>query len=202
MLVIFRHTELYTLVDQCSCPKERAISFYYGKRTNREFLEIELLSDSPNCPKPKKLTLITLQVMSDHREMLKNSILAIENFLGTKHDVGNEIKNGTIFGRINFLRKIIFKPKAWFEADRTIGIAPYTTKFVFTGVGNNGPVGEVSYLWKFNDEEIQTQEPTVEKLFLNPGNYTVSLTVKNYYGEDTVNFCGYDKNKNTVSRRI
>jgi PKD repeat protein len=184
----FPPSGIITLVDQYSSPKERAISFYYGKKTDREFLELELLSDSPDCPKPKKITSITLQVMSDHREMLKNSILAIENFLGTKHEIANEPKSGTIFGRINFLRKVVFGPKAWFEVDKNTGAAPFTTKFVFTGTGNNGPVGEVSYLWKFNGEEMQTQEPFVEKVFLNPGSYTVSLTIKNSYGEDAVTF--------------
>lgn len=179
---------IITLVDQCSMPKERAVSFYYGSRTNREFLELELLPNSVDCIKPKKLTTITLQAMANHREALKDAILAIEKFLGTKHEIEDEPKGDTIFGRLNFLKKILFFPKAWFEVERTTGAAPFTTRFVFTGIGNTGPVGDVFYTWKFNDEETQTTDPIIEKVFLSPGNYTISLTIKNHYGEDTVSF--------------
>jgi PKD repeat protein len=184
----FPASGIITLVEQHNSPKERAVSLYYGARTNREFTNLELLPDSIDCMKPKKITMITLQAMANHREALKEAILAIEKFLGPKHSVESEPKIGTIFGRLNFMKKILFSPKAWFEADRSIGAAPFTTKFVFTGSGNVGPVGDVTYEWKFNDEEITTFEPVVEKIFLSPGNYTVSLTVKNYYGEDTVTF--------------
>ena len=184
----FPPSGIITLIDQCNTPKERAIYFYYSRRTNREFFDLELLSSSPNVPKPKKITLICSQVMADHREMLKNAILAIENCLGTRHEIGVEPKKGTIFERINFLTKVMFSPKAWFEANRTLGVSPFTTQFIFTGSGNIGPVGEVSYLWKFNEEEIETKEPQVEKVFLNSGKHTVSLTIKNSYGEDTVTF--------------
>lgn len=184
----FPTTGIITLVEQQSSPKERAISLYYGSRTNREFNDLELLPDSIDVLKPKKITMITLQAMANHREALKDAILTIEKFLGTKHQMETEPRGNTIFGRLNFLKKILFSPKAWFEANRTIGAAPFTTKFVFTGSGNYGPVGQVIYDWNFNDETISTVEPEVEKTFLSPGEYTVSLTVKNYYGEDTVTF--------------
>lgn len=184
----FPSSGIITLVDQHNSPKERSISLYYGSRTNREFKDLELLADSIDCMKPKKITVITLQAMANHREALKDAILAIEQFLGVKHNTETEPKVGSVFGRLNFMKKILFSPKAWFEVDRAMGAAPFTTKFVFTGSGNVGPVGTVTYEWKFNDEETSTVDPFVEKTFLNPGNYTISLTVKNYYGEDTVTF--------------
>lgn len=184
----FPPSGIITLVDQHSSPKERAVSLHYGSRTNREFTELELLSDSIDCMKPKKITYITLQAMANHREALKDAIIAIENFLGKKHEVEEGLGGETIFGRLNFLKKILFSPKAWFEIEKSTGAAPFTVNFVFTGMGNFGPVGDVSYTWKFNDEETQTVDPNITKVFLNPGNYTVSLTVKNGYGEDTVTF--------------
>jgi PKD repeat protein len=184
----FPSSGIITLVEQQSSPKERAVSLYYGSRTNREFNNLELMPDSIDCMKPKKITTITLQAMADHREALKDAIMAIEKFLGTKHQIDSEPRGSTIFGRLNFLKKILFSPKAWFEAEKIVGAAPFTTKFIFTGSGNYGPVGQVVYDWKFNDETTSTVEPEVEKTFLNPGNYTISLTVKNYYGEDTVTF--------------
>jgi PKD repeat protein len=180
---------IITLIDQDSPAHERAVSFHYNHRTNREFLDLELLGNSIDCFKPKKLTVITMQVMSDHREALKDAIMSIEKFLGPKHIVDNNPHGETVFGRINFLRKILFEPKAWFEADRTTGASPFAVNFTFTGTGNTGPVGEVEYIWKFGDEdELKTTEPSVQKLFLDSGNKTVSLTVKNQYGEDSVSF--------------
>ena len=184
----FPKTGIITLVEQHSTPAERAVSLYYGSRTNREFSDLELLPDSIDCMKPKKITMITLQVMANHREALKNAILSIEKFLGTKHTTDEKPYGETIFGRLNFLKKILFAPKAWFEVERTIGAAPFTTNFVFTGSGNYGPVGDITYTWKFYDEEISTTDPNIQKTFLTPGNYTISLTVKNHYGEDTVTF--------------
>lgn len=180
---------IITLVDQDSPAHERAVSFHYNHRTSREFVDLELLNNSIDCFKPKKLTVITMQVMSDHREALKDAIMSIEKFLGPKHLVDTNPNGETVFGRINFLRKILFEPKAWFEADRTTGASPFTVNFTFTGTGNTGPVGEVEYTWRFGDEdEFKTTEPSIQKLFLDPGNKTVSLTVKNQYGEDSVSF--------------
>lgn len=184
----FPPSGIITLVDQHSSPKERAVSLHYGSRTNREFTDLNLLEDSIDSIKPKKLTYITLQAMANHREALKDAIISIENFLGKKHEVEDGPGGETIFGRLNFMKKILFAPKAWFEIEKSTGVAPFTARFTFAGTGHVGPVGDVTYTWKFNDEEMQTTEATVEKVFLTPDNYTVSLTVKNEYGEDTVTF--------------
>jgi PKD repeat protein len=180
---------IITLVDQDSPAHERAVSFHYGRRTSREFLDLELTDNSVDCFKPRKFTVITMQVMREHREAIKNAIFEIEKFLGPKHKVDTEPNGDTIFGRINFLRKILFAPKAWFEADKVTGAAPFTVNFTFTGTGNTGPVGDVLYIWNFGgDDETQTTEPKIEKLFLDAGNKTISLTIKNEYGEDSVSF--------------
>lgn len=184
----FPPTGIITLVDQCAIPEERNVSFHYGKKTSNYFTDLELTSDSVDCFKPKKLTNITMQVMANHREALKDSILAIESFLGTKHTVDKQPNGSTIFGRINFLMKVLMSPKAWFVADKTNGIAPFTVNFTFAGTGNTGPVGDVSYTWRFDEEEFTTTDPTFQKTFLNPGKYTIGLTIKNYYGEDEVKF--------------
>jgi PKD repeat protein len=187
---------IITLVDQDSPAHERAVSFHYNHRTNREFLNLELLENCIDCFKPKKFTIITMQVMSDHREAIKDAILSIEKFLGPKHTVNNTPNGDTVFGRINFLRKILFEPKAWFEVDKITGAAPLTVNFTFTGTGNTGPVGEVEYIWNFGDEdELKTTEHRVQKLFVDPGDKTVSLTIKNQYGEDSVSFPGMVKVK-------
>ncbi len=194
----FPPSGIITLVDQHNSPRERAISLHYGSRTNREFKDLSLLSDSIDCFKPKKITCITLQAMANHREALKDAIISIENFLGTKHETEEE----TIFGRLNFMKKILFAPKAWFEIEKSAGIAPFTVNFTFTGSGHSGPVGDVIYTWKINDDEVQTTEPTFEKVLLTPGNYTASLTVKNEYGEDTVTFVDVIKVKGQAPEEV
>lgn len=184
----FPPSGIITLVDQHSSPKERAVSLYYSSRNNREFLGLELLPDSIDAPKPKKVTFVTLQAMANHREALKDAILAIEKFLGKKHDLSEGVSGDTIFGRVNFLKKVLFSPKAWFEVEKSTGVVPFTTNFIFAGSGHVGPVGSVFYTWKFNDEEIKTADPVIQKVFTEPGIYTVSLTIENSYGKDTVTF--------------
>jgi PKD repeat protein len=178
---------IITLVDQCSAVHERAISFSYSGRKDNQFFGLELLSDRASF-KPKKLTKVTMQVMSNHREALKDSIIAIEEFLGEKHATEDSPRGKTIFGRLNFLKKIMFTPKAWFVSNVTTGAAPFTVNFTFAGTGNVGPVGFIHYIWKFGEDVIETVQPNIEKTFLNVGTYNVSLTVKNAYGEDTVTF--------------
>jgi PKD repeat protein len=177
----FPPSGIITLVDQCSAVHERAVSFHYDKRTSREFINLELMSNSVNSFKPKKLTIITMQVMADHREALKEAIIAIEKYLGAKHD-----KSNTIFARIKFLRSLLFAPKAWFEMDKIAGVVPFKVKFTFAGTNNGGST--MQYLWKFSDEELETTDTIVEKVFREAGKYTISLKVKNDYGEDEVTF--------------
>lgn len=198
----FPPSGIITLVDQHSSPKERAVSLQYGSRTNREFTDLSLLQDSVDSFKPKKIAYITLQAMANHREALKDAIISIESFLGKKHEVEEGPGGETIFGRLNFMKKILFSPKAWFEIEKSTGVAPFTARFTFAGSGNVGPVGDVLYTWKFNDEEMQTTEQTVEKVFLTPDNYTVSLTVKNEYGEDTVTFVDMIKVKGQAPEEV
>ena len=194
----FPPSGIITLVDQHNSPRERAISLYYESRTNREFKNLNLLSDSIDCFKPKKITYITLQAMANHREALKDAIISIEEFLGTKHETEVE----TIFGRLNFLKKVLFAPKAWFEIEKSTGVAPFTVNFTFTGSGDSGPIGDVIYTWKINDEEVSTTESTFEKIILTPGNYTASLKIKNEYGEDTVTFIDVIKVKGQAPEEI
>lgn len=182
----FPPSGIITLVDQCSAAHERIVSFYYGKRTNKEFLNLELLANSTNTFKPKKLTTITMQVMSDHREALKDGVIAIEKYLGTKHDSADQPNGETIFARINFLRKLMYAPRAWVEMDRTSGVAPLTVTFTFAGTGNTGPVGDVVYKWTFGEDEIESKNPSIQKTFFEAGKYTVKVKITNHYGEDEV----------------
>lgn len=180
----FPPSGIITLVDQ-----QTATSFYYGKKTNTAFTDLILLEDSIDSYKPKKNTLITQQVMAEHHNSKKNAIVAIEEFLGTKYAMNNKPFQGTIFGRINFLKKVLFSPKAWFHMNKTKGLAPLQVTFTSQSSGTVGPVGTVFYEWDFGDGDIvTTAQSSYDKIYDNPGIYTVSLKIGNTFGEDKITF--------------
>jgi PKD repeat protein len=71
-------------------------------------------------------------------------------------------------------------PIAKFSAETTMGAAPFEVQFI------DSSAGEVSeWLWDFGDGQTSAdQNPT--HIFEDIGDYTVSLTVTNNYGSDTV----------------
>jgi len=178
-----------TLVDQCSEPKKRFINFYYDKKTDTEFLDIQVLTDSVDSFKPKKVTKITQQVMAQYHNTIKEAIIAIQKFLGTRHSVDSQPNGESIFGRINFIQKLLYAPKAWFDVNRTVGLIPFTVEFFSKSSGINGPVGEVIYEWDFGDGEKEvTSDPNIIHTYEKPGVYSVSLALTNKFGTDTVSF--------------
>ncbi len=91
---LFPPSGIITLVDHCSDPNDRAITFYYSSRTDNQF-NVELMDYSKDSFKPKKLTLVTQQVVAETHNNIKNAILAIQRFLGPTHD-----KSSTPYGRV------------------------------------------------------------------------------------------------------
>ncbi len=70
-------------------------------------------------------------------------------------------------------------PVADFSADSVYGGAPYTIQFTDMSLGN-----VTDWLWNFGDGNTSTEENPVHE-YLEPGDYTVSLTVENSSGSDT-----------------
>jgi PKD repeat protein len=180
----FPENGIITLTDQCSDPNDRSVSFYYGKKNKEGFFELELLPESRDVFKSKKLTTVSQQVMAEYHEIIKNSIIAIEEFMGTRNTIDTQPNGSTIFGRINFLRNLLYAPKAWFEADKVLGLAPLTIKFKSVSSGK-----DIICDWNFGDgTEDQTINPEIIKIYTEPGIYDVSLTVSNAFGSDNVIF--------------
>lgn len=172
----FPETGIITVLDQ----QNKATSFYYSGISNNYFYGLELLEDSIDEFKSKDTSIITQQVMSNHREVIKNSIIEIEKTIGMSKD----INKNNIYSKINNLKKTIYQPKAWFEASITKGTVPLTVNFRNL---SNGIVGDVNYLWDFGDNTTETiQNP--EKTFNKGGKYTVTLKITNEYGEDTISY--------------
>lgn len=210
----FPPTGLITLTEQCSEIKERAISFYYNNfnPTTGVISGLELLEGFKDVRKPKNITNVVMQVMDKHHNNIKNSLIAIENFIGVKGTIDNEPMGETLEGRTNFLRKIVLQPKAWFTADKRTGNVPLEVEFkdLSFRLGTDGTSPDVTLTWDFGDQSTSIVSVisetsvvpndsidvyvrdidggTIKKVFQNPGLYTVKLTVENNFGSDTVIF--------------
>jgi len=208
----FNATGIITLTEQCSEPEYRAISFYYGSRTLTTFDQLELLPGFVDVAKPKSLTNVTQNVMSVHHNSLKDALIAIERFAGKKGEVALRPLEGTMEQRINYLRKLALAPKAWFRVNKTIGLAPLTVEFEDQSfrLGGDGTSHSIEHLWDFGDNSgpsiITISEDTevpsnisdvlvkdtdggiIRKTYTRPGIYTVTLTVTNDFGSDSVTF--------------
>jgi hypothetical protein len=190
----FPPTGIITLTEQCSEIDKRAISLYYSSRTAQSFDNLEILPEFENVIKPKKITNVTMNVLDKHHNHLKDSLIAVETFLGTKNQVDIAPFGETITGRINFLQNLVYKPRAWFNIDTKVGLVPLDV--TFTEDSFRKGKGEVTYIWatKLSTESswqnisTKNEDSPQSYTYSTPGIYDVKLTVKNSYGEDTVIF--------------
>lgn len=208
----FPATGIVTLTEQYSDAQDRAISFFYTSKTDTTFNGLVPLPGFTNTTiKVKGYTHVTQNVMAEHHNALKNALIAIETFVGVKGTTDAKPFGDTMEGRINFLRRMVLSPRAWFTANRHVGLIPLTVTF------NNESFrlgdGDVIFTWNFGDQTISTISDististdstvpisvtdvevididggTISKTYTIPGKYTVSLKVENQYGTDTVEF--------------
>lgn len=209
----FPPTGIITLTEQCSELELRAISFFYNSIDYENFLfeNIELLPDFTDCFKPKRITNITQNVMAAQHNSIKDALIAIEDFIGVKDTIDTTPNGETMEGRINFLRKIVLRPRAWFTADKFIGLVPLEVTFIDQSfrLGTDGTGGEIKLIWDFGDNtssiidsviasdvvppisNIIVQDidgGTIKKTYYKPKKYDVTLTVQNKFGEDVCKF--------------
>jgi len=219
LMARFPDTGIITLTEQCSNIDLRAISFFYSSKTDTTFEGLEILPGFTDVIKPKFITNVTMNVVAEQHNAIKDAVIAIETFLGTKGTIDVVPFGETIEGRLNFLYKLVFRPRAWFEVNRTIGLVPLEVEF--TSKSFRLGDGDVVYLWNFGDNTISNisvistisatdavpigttnvivqdkDGGSIKKTYSTPGKYTVSLTVSNAYGEDTVVF------ENLINARI
>lgn len=213
----FPTTGIITLTEQCSEIDSRAISFYYSSfdLETGTFDGLELLPEFTDSVKPKRITNVTQNVMDVHHNNLKDSIIAIEEFIGIKGTTDDSPFGETIEGRTNFLRNVALQPRAWFTSNKRIGVVPFTVtlKDMSFRLGTDGNSGPVIITWDFGDNTtsvvslISTISATSEvpedaenvyvydmdggeirKTYLNPGYYDVTITVQNDFGSDSCTF--------------
>jgi PKD repeat protein len=212
IMSLFDSSGIITLTEQCSDAPERALSFYYGSRTDTTFDELVLLPNFNDVVKPKNITNITQNVMAEHHNNLKNTVIEIQKFAGKKGQAPIKPLEGTIEQRITYLRNIALAPKAWFKVDKNIGLAPLKVTFTDQSfrLGTDGTSQNLEFLWDFGDNtgpstitivedtevpsiisNILVDDPdgnNIIKTYTKPGFYTISLTVTNDFGSDTVVF--------------
>ena len=207
---------IITLTEQCSDLEDRAISFHYGAFdvNTGQFSDLDLLEGFNDVEKPKRITNVTVNVMAEHHNNIKNTLIAIQNFVGVKGTEDLEPLGETLEGRINFLRRLVFQPKAWFSVDNTIGNVPLCVEFTDQSfrLGTDGNTGEIKLTWDFGDQSSlisvystisvsdivpdgnvdvlvrDTDGGKVRKCYRTPGIYSVKLTVENDFGSDEVVF--------------
>jgi len=153
MMSRFPPTGIITLTEQCSEIDKRAISFYYSSRTENTFEGLELLPEFEDFIKPKKITNVTMNVMDKHHNHLKDALIAIETFLGIKDQTDLIPFGPTITGRINFIKKLALKPRAWFSVDRRMGIIPFCVTFKEESLRVDE---NTIFIWDFGDHTTST----------------------------------------------
>jgi PKD repeat protein len=208
---------LITLTEQCSEVDKRAISFFYDgwDEESGTISNLELLPTFVDVIKPKEITNVTVNVMAMHHNHLKDSLIALQEFCGVQGIEDLQPFGDTLEGRINFLRKIVLQPKAWFTADKKTGNVPLEVEFknMSFRLGTDGTEENVVTTWDFGDQTtsiistISTINATsmvpegsvnvlvrdidggtIKKIYHEPGIYNVKLTVENNFGQDVCVF--------------
>ena len=172
----FPMSGIITLTEQCSDVSLRAISFFYGSRTKTTFDELEIITDF-NCVKPKDSTHVTLNVIAQHHNNLKDAMIAVEEFMGIKGKVDKTPFGKTLAGRLGFLMKLVYTPKAWFRIiGNTIGLTPLSVRLKEECFRLG--VGDVLFVWNFggmsnissiSTETISIIDPTISEIIVPTG---------------------------------
>lgn len=201
---LFPLSGIITLTEQTSDIDQRAISFHYDNTAdsalstwlNSSFEKLEILPGFVDCVKPKDITNVTINVVADHHNNIKESLIAVERFIGIKGTVDTKPFGTTLEGRVAFLTKMVLTPRAWFIADKRLGLVPFTV--TFTDQCFRLGTGEITRTWSFtngisSDTSVMissstTAPITLIKTFDEPGKYDVKLTVENEHGSDVLLF--------------
>lgn len=110
---------------------------------------------------------VSLPVMAEHHNALKDAILNIEKKIG----LPNKPEKDSVLGMLKTLEDRWLNPKASFRAYPKNGNAPLTVKF------NNISNGNITrVLWDFGDGHFSTEKNPIHT-YEKKGNFTVKLSV-------------------------
>lgn len=199
----FPDSGIITLTDQCNDGTNKAVSFYYGFRTDTTFNDLEILPGFTDTPKSKTITNVVQNVMAEIHNNQVNALLAIESFVGVQGTTDLVPLGETMEGRTNFLQDLVLYPRAWFETNRRVGVVPL--EVIFTDMSFRDPT---SWKWEFGDGDVSsgsytdvsynvpsgvsyandTDGGSLKKTYYTPGIYTAKLIVENDFGINEVEF--------------
>lgn len=140
---------------------------YYGERTDTVFKNlIRGFAGSIQSQWPIN-TPVTNAVFAEHHNAIKDAIINIENYVGTKLNPNL----GTINQILQQLEKRFLAPKPLFRAYPRAGRTPLTVRF------QNFSTGDVlRYFWDFGDHST-SYEANPTHTYLTEGVYTVTLNI-------------------------
>lgn len=177
-----------TLTDNRCQNENRAVSFYYTyiDTTRIAFAGLTVLPSTTDTYKPAVYTTITLNVIAEHHNVLKNSSIAIEQFLGIDTEVAAvDINNATITERANRILEIAYNPVAWFEAN--VNVIKVPNKVIFTnqttGLGVNLKDNNITLEWDFGDNDYKVDPFDYPKIYVDeivPPNARNVIVVQTY----------------------
>lgn len=186
----FPPTGIITLTEQCSEVDLRATTLTYSGKGTFSFTGCRVLNGLVDAAKPRRITNVTQNVMAEHHNVLKDSLIACQTAVGVQGEKALVPLSGTMEARINFLRALVLKPTAWFSVNKRIGILPLCVNFV-----DQSSRDPDVWVWDFGDSTTETinRSNTVTngnttKCYYSPGSYNVTLTVTNSYGNSSVVF--------------
>lgn len=151
---LFSSSGIITLTDQCNEIESRGLSFYYGSKTDTTFDQLELLPGFVDASKPKNLTSVAQNVMAIHHNCIKDSIIAIQQFIGKKNEAPEKPLQGTMQQRMQYIKNIAFAPKAWFIINKRVGVVPFVVQFKSYGFNlgiENQLTQTLEQIWDFGD---------------------------------------------------
>jgi PKD repeat protein len=191
---LFPDSGIITLTENCSDPEFRAISLYYTSKTSTTFNNCQLVENFVDSNKPKNVTNVTMNVVAQHHNAIKDALKLIQGFAGVTGETTAKPLFGTMEQRIVYLRTIAYNPKPWFSANTTIGIVPFTVEFtdLSFNTGKDLSNNDITYTWDFGDGttkvisySLVNSTADTTHTYQNPGTYTVKLTVANRFGSST-----------------
>jgi PKD repeat protein len=181
----FPPSGIITLTEQCSDIALRAISLSYSSKGTNTFNGLVLMPGFTDVAKPKRITDVTLSVMAEHHNTIKDAVIAIESFAGVQGEIALTPLSGTMEARINYLRQLVLQPRAWFTVDRKIGIVPLCVNF--KDFSTRSPD---TWVWNFGDGNQTTISGSttgdVSHCYYTPGVYNVTLTATNQFGSNQI----------------
>ena len=103
-----------------------------------------------------------MNVMASHHNHLKEALIAVETFIGIEGTEDTVPFGETLEGRINFLRRLVLQPKAWFTVNKRAGIVPLEVEFTELAfrLGTDGVDGPITITWDFGDQTTSVIEST------------------------------------------